>query len=537
MDQTYNNTGKENVHNTTEGKRPAPKNIRQIGKIEDGLKIYVEDYVKTYIKQLSESEFSENPIAVLVGEYQRLEEERSVFIYGAIRIQVWEGDSIVFTEETWTQVYETIKKYFPDAEIAGWFVCGNDFRNTRAEMLKTAHLDNFAGRDKVLYLYDITEKEEQFLKYEEGELIPFSGYFIYYEKNEEMQGYMIDHKQDKREEMFVEDRVVREFRNHTPLRQDSEEQEKEKEQSSGSQTIRRTMYLAGSMLTLVVLAVGITAVKNQEKVKGLEETIHTITASLNGTSEEEKKGDNIFDSGSGGEIQGGNQTASGQDKDKLSVEASTAGITGGATDEKGKETNHSNTGETNPKSDQEEGTSSTDKNSSADPKGETSIEPNPTETLAPTLTPVITGTDTIKTGEGTEPQKPETEDHSSPDNPKTNGNDLAEKETSSEKENNENNTNSSTVDKNDDTGKNKNDQKEDSGKQDSKEKDATDTSAPPLTGDDVFIYTVKKGDTLVGICYKLYGTIAKMDFIKDMNQIINEDKIYIGQQLVVPNME
>ena len=73
---------------------------------------------------------------------------RSVFIYGAIRLeQIWDADKIVFTEDTWTGVYEMIKKYFPEAEIAGWFVCGNDFRDDRAEMLKNTHLDNFAGKD------------------------------------------------------------------------------------------------------------------------------------------------------------------------------------------------------------------------------------------------------------------------------------------------------------------------------------------------------------------------------------------------------
>ena len=198
MEQTYN-------HKTTDKKRTIPKNIRQIGKIEDGLKIYVEDYVKTYMKQLSEEELSENPTAVLVGEYQRTQEERSVFIYGAIRLeQIWDADKIVFTEDTWTGVYEMIKKYFPEAEIAGWFVCGNDFRDDRAEMLKNTHLDNFAGKDKLLYLYDITEKEEQFYKYEEGTMIPIPGYFIYYEKNEEMQGYLVDHRPPKKAEIFVE---------------------------------------------------------------------------------------------------------------------------------------------------------------------------------------------------------------------------------------------------------------------------------------------------------------------------------------------
>ena len=440
MEQTYN-------HKTTDKKRTIPKNIRQIGKIEDGLKIYVEDYVKTYMKQLSEEELSENPTAVLVGEYQRTQEERSVFIYGAIRLeQIWDADKIVFTEDTWTGVYEMIKKYFPEAEIAGWFVCGNDFRDDRAEMLKNTHLDNFAGKDKLLYLYDITEKEEQFYKYEEGTMIPIPGYFIYYEKNEEMQGYLVDHRPPKKAEIFVEDRAVREFRTHTSMWQEqiNSEANRKKTKKENAMAIRRIMYLAGSMLTLVVLVIGITAVRNQEKMKGLEETIHNITQSFQ-KEDDSKKDKNIF--GEENEnISGGNLTVLQSDKenkDNLSVEASSSGL-------------------------QEK-----------DLIENSSITPNPTD-ITPTNTPSPTETpsptDIIPTNTPSPTEMPE-------------------------------------------------------------EKETTDTSIPPLTGEDVFIYTVKQGDTLVGICKKLYGSTSKLEFIKNMNQIINEDKIYVCQQIVVPNME
>lgn len=448
MEQTYHNTAKEMK------KRTIPKNIRQIGRIEDGLKIYVEDYVKTYMKQLSEEELSENPVAVLVGEYQRTEEGRCVFIYGAIRAeQIWEEDTIVFTEDTWTTIYETIKRYFPEAEIAGWFVCGNDFRGDRAEMLKNTHLDNFAGKDKLLYIYDITEKEEQFYKYEEGTMVTISGYFIYYEKNEEMQGYLIDHKPSKREEIAKEDRAVREFRSHTSIWQEqtNAKSNNKKKKAEGNMAVRRMVYLAGSMLTLVVLAIGMTALRNQEKMKGLEETIHTMKTLFQKEETPKENQDNIFKEGQ--TIQGGNLTASELDNEKESIETSAP-----EQKEEGKD-NLLQTGDKNGKNQKEETnpTDAPDQTEDLDQTDETSGEKNETSEPVPTDVP--------------------------------------------------------------------------------KEENAKDTSTSPLTGDDVFIYTVKQGDTLAGICYKLYGTTEKLEFIKTMNQIINEDKIYVGQELVVPNME
>ena len=47
-------------------------------------------------------------------------------------------------------------------------------------------------------------------------------------------------------------------------------------------------------------------------------------------------------------------------------------------------------------------------------------------------------------------------------------------------------------------------------------------------------YTVKKGDALVDISRKMYGTIKKVDLIKRANGIVDENKIYIGQKILIP---
>ena len=47
-------------------------------------------------------------------------------------------------------------------------------------------------------------------------------------------------------------------------------------------------------------------------------------------------------------------------------------------------------------------------------------------------------------------------------------------------------------------------------------------------------YIVKKGDALVDISRKMYGTIKKVDLIKRANGIEDEDKIYIGQKILIP---
>lgn len=48
-------------------------------------------------------------------------------------------------------------------------------------------------------------------------------------------------------------------------------------------------------------------------------------------------------------------------------------------------------------------------------------------------------------------------------------------------------------------------------------------------------YIVQQGDSLVGICKKIYQTTAMMDKLCEVNGIENQDEIYAGQKLILPN--
>lgn len=402
--------------------RPIPKNLRQIGKINEGLKIYVEDYVKTFIRQLAESEPDEITAAVLVGEYAKNEEDRYVFIYGAIKLHdILHDEEIKLSEDTWTSVYETIKHYFPEGEITGWYIRKNEWTERNYGLIKSVHLDNFAGRDKVVLQYDILERDGDFYCYENNELVPQGGYFVYYDKNEQMQDYMIDNKQVNREEQFVEERAVREFRNMY--------QEKHPENEKNSQkSVTKMSYAAGMVVVMVVMAIGVTAFKNQEKVKDLEETLQTISSNL--TSGEElspipsKPAGNIFENVE-------------KEPTKEPIEEPTPSEVPEPTEEP-----------------------------TPTEAPEPTKEPTPTEAPEPTKEPTPT--------EAPEPTK-------APDPTKE-----------------------------------------------------PEPLQPVVTPEQLTIYVVEQGDTLAGICYKLYGSAENLKLIQEMNQIVDENKIYIGQELAIP---
>ena len=184
-----------------------PKNIRQIGKPGDKTRIYIEDYVVTYINQMTRGSLEEQRLAVLLGKTGSNEGERLVFIDGAVEAEnvIVQEDQVVFTSEVWSSLYEEIDRYFHNTEVVGWFITRPGKSLGINEKITKSHVDNFAGEDKTLLVSDPVDHDEVFYIYEQGRLIRQDGYYIYYERNEDMQNYMVDHREGESSESQVKD--------------------------------------------------------------------------------------------------------------------------------------------------------------------------------------------------------------------------------------------------------------------------------------------------------------------------------------------
>jgi hypothetical protein len=101
-------------------------------------------------------------------------------------------DAVCFTEDNWAGIYRDIRDYFPDMQIVGWFLGGPGFLLEDVERQKKIQEDNFGGGDKIFLKMDSAEKEQRIYFYTEGELKELPGYYIYYERNAEMQSYMAE---------------------------------------------------------------------------------------------------------------------------------------------------------------------------------------------------------------------------------------------------------------------------------------------------------------------------------------------------------
>lgn len=383
-----------------------PKNIKQIGDVSSDKKIYIEDYAFTYINSIAYNSPQEEQAGVLLGELAKEGNERCVFVKGVIKAAL--GDTsdtgIYFNENIWNKIYSDTEKYFPDLSVVGWFAVMPEVTDERMARLKKLHLDNFAGNMKTLYLVDTVEKEEHFYLYENGTLKRQKGYVCFYERNYEMQEYMLERSEKKSCEDASDDRVIRNIRNVIREKEELKEQRK-----SGS-----FMYGVSAFLVVVIIVIGINLMNNYEKMRRLNQSVDNLMNQLEGNER------------------------GGQDGDDNGVHDSEA-------------------------------------------SGDISVDGN-----------------AIKVNRLSGDVYPLEENSTS---------DKTERETESD-----NNAASETT----------------------QAVSETDASVSSVKTDSYSMYTVKQGDTLMGICKRYYGTTTKYQEVMQYNGLDDSDMLYIGQQIKLP---
>lgn len=251
-------------------KRQLPKNVRQIGNVSDSSKIYVEDYVDTFFNQLCEK-VDQGPVgAFLVGEKVQEEDEDYIYVYGAIQMQevIQKGRDIFIDDNTWKNGCELCKEYFGDAEILGWFLTNAGQALEVNHNILKVHQKLFSREKSIFVVKEAREKEEKYFVHKYKDLMECGGHYIYYEKNVEMQNYMIATRKKigMTPSEIIEDTVTKNFRG---IIRDKMEKNEQKSHS-------KNMYALSAFLVLVVLVIGITMINNYDKMKGLQNSLEQL---------------------------------------------------------------------------------------------------------------------------------------------------------------------------------------------------------------------------------------------------------------------
>lgn len=254
-------------------KREVPTNVRQIGEVRGKTKIYIEDYIVTFMKQISTRDDKPKAL-ILYGSQQKDGNKKLMFVNGAILADCFleaQGEPTVFQEAVWREVNEKAGHFFQDSQVLGWIYLRYDLSDFVSSAVINTHKQFFREDQQIFMEYSVGERIEHLYLFERGNMELQSGYFVYYERNEAMQNYMITVKQDEPEEGTPEvDKAARKFRGIVQEKQE----EIHRKQTMG------ILYGTSVAMLLIVTIIGVTMLNNYEKMQSMERVLYDISAQM-----------------------------------------------------------------------------------------------------------------------------------------------------------------------------------------------------------------------------------------------------------------
>ncbi len=246
-----------------------PKNIRQIGERDQIVKLYVEDYVNTYLKRLYPTGGQDLKVGLLLGEIRSQEGIPYLFVDGAMEMEdvAADGERAEFTESAWKKAYQVMEQMFPRRSVIGWFLCGAPGSNLSPLNYWRQHGQYFSAKNQLMYLNSGLEGEEAIYTASEDGFYRLRGYCVYYERNQMMQDYMVSRKDARRVESGTRDVVIRDFRQRL--------EDKKVEANKTRSTVSILGTVCG-MLAVMVLAGGVAMFNNYQKMRAMESVIASV---------------------------------------------------------------------------------------------------------------------------------------------------------------------------------------------------------------------------------------------------------------------
>lgn len=235
-----------------------PKNVTQIGETDKFCKIYMEDYVVSYLKQMNRMAEDKTMGLALYGKYSVEKDISYYFIYGAAKLNYLQREVKHLSQAQNQEIERLHKKYFADCEFVGYALLNGD-------MIEGIWLMESMGCRYV------------------------KGYACFYEKNDCMLAYMLDSRAEEAPPEEVPQEKYDEVRKRQEERKQeyTERDEKITRARSGSELEKRMRGMRFAAASMFVLLCLITVVTWQtEGTDGKTGTrIKNIFAGLNGKEE------------------------------------------------------------------------------------------------------------------------------------------------------------------------------------------------------------------------------------------------------------
>lgn len=211
-------------------------------------------------------------VVILYGKKEMMGDELCWFVNGAVGAEKdFFMEKTVIDQESWQRVNEMAGRFFPELTVLGWAIVSNESTKEIEEQILRTQKQFFRQDQKLYFEYNTEEKEEYIYLFEKGKMRQQGGYYIYYERNECMQNYMVSLRAAERHpEEFEADRATHQFR----------EMASEKRQEIHRRRSATLMTCLSLALMLVIMIIGVAMLNNYEKMQNMEQVLYQISGKI-----------------------------------------------------------------------------------------------------------------------------------------------------------------------------------------------------------------------------------------------------------------
>lgn len=232
-----------------------PKNVTQIGEANHNCKIYVEDYVISYMKQLNCLAANKEMAAALYGVRKVEAEVTYLFLYGAGKLDFLQREVRHLSQAQMQEIENVRKKYFSGYDFQGYCLLNG-------EMVEGFYVC-----------------EQEICRY-------IAGYAQFYEKNDSMLAYMLDTRQTEAAVEEVNQEKYEMVRKRQEERRSERHHEEKKNPMSKSETdlaamkkMRKMKFSTAAAFT-VLGVMGLAALGRGGNLEQLKQTAGNVVNNL-----------------------------------------------------------------------------------------------------------------------------------------------------------------------------------------------------------------------------------------------------------------
>lgn len=266
-----------------------PKNIRQIGESQGRIHIYIEDYVATFLSQFTKNLGACMCVGACYGKIYEESDGINIVIDGVAMDTARHGVAEQLgSEEPYRRAEREGMQYFAGKRIIGKIIADTETQqvsDARAgQVLRTT---GFMGsRPEFVLLVGKEDGIRAFFVSVKGNVEKVEHYYIYYDKNEPMQNYLIRWNENARG--ISEERKA----------QIREQEEVQQIFSAKKKEAFPLLECAACLLLVVACALGVVSINNYQRMQKVEESMvnlakdfyegnETVPVSGEGVTEEE----------------------------------------------------------------------------------------------------------------------------------------------------------------------------------------------------------------------------------------------------------